>query len=344
MVVIPPHTSSPLTLPSSRDMMRSVHPAAYCVKMIARSMSLLNVTESLVARLNELAKESDQVTGIVHRHPFMNKTGKIWRQRLKSNSRELKRVREGIMITRDLLVLESEHNATIVLARTLLGRIPPRSTTDDLFDSERGHIEMDSLRNDDDENETQRKRWTDVLNVAKLNNYLITSDIKKSLLGAADLAKQLVQNDYYTCSKCQTMYWKFYKEAFGVLAHIDHTDETTPVQFFCSCCSRHLEQPYPTPENEVRGQSSCVADKASPPRAVGRKESMSHDIPVKLLPGDRTTQPLNVTLVHDVQAPVQTVANGGPVVASNEDWVEYLLRTGSIIALNEYMDELLGES
>lgn len=337
MESIPYGRSLLLTLTSSGgEVIGSVHPAAYRVKMMGRSVSLMNVTNSLSARVAELRKESDKLDIVIGKNQPMHKTGKIWRQRLKSTGRELTRIQDGMTIVQDLIVLEAVYNGTILLARSLLERIPPQPTS---------HSTTDSIRND--ENERQRKYWTIKLKEAKMMNHKVTCKIHNKLVGGPEIIKELVRNEYYTCSECQTLYWKHYKDAFGLLDYADRADKTSPFRFLCSCCSRlHMEKPNLVSENKVhQGESLCVPVKVSPPRSVRRKVSLSKDRPVNKPPSDEKKQPLKERPVENVNVPVETPATVGSVVtASNDDWVDYLLRTGSIIALSKYMDEQLGEN
>lgn len=302
------------------------------MKLKERSSALTQFGIQQMASFDACKKEFNDVSDTLGKNPSFHKTGKLWLRRMKLMERKLGIVTRSASICQALFALENECNAEIAVARALLARIPAPPS-----DSGGDGGTRDSIRNG-----LQRKRLQATLNSAKLKNQQLTRNIKKHHVGGGQA------DGYFTCSRCETMYGNCHIDIFGVFDHADRDGDKTSRRFLCTCCSNKKPDTLfsensllyigdTTNSHECVVQQKVSNKRSRKKRKKGKQMAKDSQLTVPLhdeVQGQNGATPV----VQDIDARSQNTVS---VVNRNDCWVEYLLYTGSIIALNDYMDEVL---
>ena len=197
----------------------------------------------------------------------------------------------------------------------------------------------------------------------------MSKSIYKDLEKASHKTKQFVHDNYLTCADCKSLYHKFCEELCLLQYRpliIHEEDEVLGSIYICYECkckrfkseTNHGDHVKDNNSNTVStgsisddttlgscestgsGENKATKKRKSKKRRKKKKQQEPESAPIhnddnsddndnqhqskEKLRGDiRSSSPTNVNL-------------------TNDDWVDFLMKSGSIIALNEYMDRVLG--
>jgi hypothetical protein len=208
-----------------------------------------------------------------------------------------------------------------------------------------------------------RKRFDRIL--VELSNSLLLIHgcsivIHSYLDKASEKTKQFIQDEFLTCNLCYSLYHKSVEE----LIPLHHTplisrteDELVGSTYLCINCStkrfgdtnrtvsrgRTLDDPLLGNVDSENGQKKG-GEKPKECRNKKKEQQESESISSQSTDDSMIAKDKDTHLQQDEEKLHQGDRSSSPTAVNltNDDWVDFLMTSGSIIALNEYMDRVLG--
>lgn len=330
----------------------NTHPTAYIIKALAVSLSLhtlINENQkahhSCGAELFRLSKMREKSL----KHP----ASKIWERRSKLKLSESKVLMASSKVLNDLILMDLIRNFGVFATRLCGERL------DAVFASSSHH--SSSSVNSRDEFMANRI-------AAHKENMEWAKNLRDRLETSNDATKKIFHENYDSCSSCQTMYHKCLSPIFGNVPKSCKDSPSAPGLFLClECEDRSPQNPITGSEKKSKRKRNKKHKRKKSPAQYDVIASDAHSkiqeahystpqSPTSVVSPlchqlDPKMEPLNLSPIaseYDETAnnsnysmsASHPVDHAKSIEVSNDDLVDYLIQSGSILALAEYMDEL----
>jgi len=331
------------------------HPTAYLVNALATSLRLNVMIDEFNVTFDALATELKHLRSMTPNrvNDAKNLGSKMWRRRSKSKLAEWSTLLASKRVLNNLNVLDSICNFTLFYAK-----VCGEQLEDDLSSSS-PHSSSSAATID---NNNCRKQFMATQIFAQKENRERTKKFRDCFEKSNDATKRIVLENYDSCSSCQTTYHKKFSSLFGNVQNNCKDSQSAFDMFLCfECCDSKQKKtqknksrrkkikkkkgtkfPIPTLMIESNDFGKIQEEQTTAPKSPKSVISLTtnyekDEVTTLALPPVSSDDINTVNSPNDTPHPVDTASLSE---VSNEDLVDYLMQSCSILALNKYMDEL----